>query len=451
MKKTLLHLILFFSLAANAQDFWTPVATFPQQAFAPKEISIVDANVVWAYGYNGWDPGSTTQQWFMTSDGGTTWTQGNFNLGNSALQVGSLHAISETVAYVSVNTGLPGSVGGIWMTADAGATWTRQPDAFSNTESFANFVHLWNATDGIAVGDPNNGYFEIYTTQDAGQNWTQIASANIPVALSGETGYTLCYETRNNSIWFGTNKGRIFKSNDRGEVWSAVQSPLPDFDGPTFRGRFAFKNQNEGLLIDRNWQQHKSTDAGNTWAIQNPANIAARNGNISYIPETPGAYFSWGEELTMGMRGASYTADGGLSWIDLNETDQQPLDVVTAKFKNPEIGFCLGYRILDSSPRDLIFFKLGEDTFRKFLGTHNQPLATKLSVAPNPATDFVEISGKNIQSVIISDISGKKILAQNFTISDSVSLDLSKLQNGIYFAAINTNTEMLSIIKILKK
>lgn len=451
MKKTLLHLILFLSLSVSAQDFWTPVASFPEQTFAPKQIAIVDANVVWVYGYNGWNPGTTAQQWFRTTDGGTTWTQGNFSLGNADLQVSALHAVSETVAYVSANATIPSVSGGIWMTSDAGATWARQPNSFNIGESFVNFVHLWNATDGIAVGDPNNGYFEIYKTQNAGQNWDRVASANIAAPLSGETGYTLHYETRNNSIWFGTNKGRIFKSNDRGQHWHAVQSPLSDFGSSESRGRFAFKNDNEGLLIDGDtYGQYKTSDAGNTWSVENPITFsAARNANILFIPETPNAYFSWGAEFLTDMRGASYTADGGISWIDLDEIDQ--LDVMTAKFKNFEVGFCLGYRIHDTSPRDLIFFKLGEDTFRRFLSSNDQPVMTKLSVVPNPATDLVEITGKNIQSVVISDISGKKVLTQNFAISDSVSLDLSKFQNGIYFAAINTNTETASIIKIVKK
>ncbi len=240
MKKKLLHLILLFSLAANAQDFWTPVSQFPEQTFAPKQISIADSNVVWVYGYNGRGPGATTQQWFRTTDGGTIWTQGNFDLGNNDLQINSLHAVSETVAYVCANTGIPGSPGGIWMTSDAGVTWTSQSTAFSNAESFVNFVHLWNATDGIAVGDPNNGYFEIYTTQNAGQNWVRVPSANIAAPLEEELGYTSIYEIRDNSIWFGTNGGRIFKSNDRGEILVCNPEPFSRFWQPRVRWAFRF-------------------------------------------------------------------------------------------------------------------------------------------------------------------------------------------------------------------
>lgn len=450
MKKPLLVLTLLFSLFVNAQDFWTEVSLFPEQAFAPKQISIVDANVVWVYGYNGSSPGTTAQQWLRTTDGGATWTQGNFNLGNVDLQVSALHALSETVAYVSANATVPSPSGGIWMTSDAGATWTRQPYSFNRGESFANFVHLWNATEGIAVGDPNNGYFEIYKLENTGQNWVRVPAANIATPLEGETGYTSLYEIRNNSIWFGTNKGRIFKSNDFGQTWPVVQSPLADFDSSTSKGRFAFKNQNEGLLIDGNWNQHKSTDAGNTWEIENPATSAARNGNIAFIPETANAYFSWGEERTHGMRGASYTTDGGLSWIDLNETDQQPLYVMNAKFKDSEVGFCFGYYINDSNPVGLFFYKLGEDTFRRFLSTNNQALTSNLSVVPNPATNLVEISGKNIQSVVISDISGKKVLTESYTVSDAVVLNLSQLQKGIYLAKVSDNSHTSKTIKIIK-
>jgi len=449
VKKNLLLLILFFSLTVSAQDFWTEVSRFPAQEFAPKQISIVNANVVWVYGYNSWTPGTTAQQWFRTTDGGVTWTQGNFNLGNTDLQVNSLHAVSETVAYVSSNATIPSSSGGIWITEDAGETWTRQSNSFNSSESFVNFVYLWNTTDGIAVGDVTNGYFEIYRTQNAGQNWLRVPSSNIAPALEGETGYTSIYEVRNNSIWFGTNKGRIFKSTDLGEVWPVVQSPLADFGSSESRGHFAFKNENEGLLIDNTFQQYKTSNTGNTWNINNPANTAARNTNIVFIPETPNAYFSWGPELTMDFRGASYTSDNGISWIDLNETDQQPLDIMTAKFKNSEIGFCFGYyHIL--GPEGLFFYKLGEDTFRRFLSTDNSLLANKFSAVPNPTENEVSISGKNIQSVAIFDISGKNVLNQNFNISDTVSLDLEKLENGIYLAEIKNHLGT-STIKIVKK
>jgi len=449
MKKILPSLILLCSLVGSAQDFWTEVSYFPEQVFAPKQISIVDANVVWIYGYNGWSPGTTAQQWLRTTDGGTTWTQGNFTLGNTDLQVSALHAVSETVAYASANTTIPSISGGIWMTSDAGATWTRQPNCFNGAESFANFVHLWNATDGIAIGDPNQGYLEIYRTQNAGENWVRVPSANIAVPLDGETGYTSLYEIRYNSIWFGTNKGRIFKSDDLGENWHVIQSPLPDFDSSTSKGRFAFKNQNEGLLIDGNWNQHKSTDAGNTWNIENTPTGNARNGNIAFIPETPNAYFSWGEELLMGILGASYTTDNGLSWIDLNETDLRPLNVTTAEFKSNTVGFCFGYYHF-TGPNGLFFFRLGEDTFRRFLSTNDQLLTTKLSVVPNPATDFVRIEGKNIKSVNVFDISGKKVLSENYSISDAVTLKLSQLQKGIYIAKVSDGSNTTETVKIIK-
>lgn len=452
MKKILLYLILLCSLFVNAQDFWTQVSYFPDQEFLPKQISIVDANIIWAHGTNASIPGNGTQQWFRTTDGGSTWTQGNINLGDDTLQVNSLHAVSDTVAYVSVNSMEPGPLGGIWVTLDAGATWTRQPNSFTSPDSFPNFVYLRNATDGIAVGNPSQGYFEIYKTSNAGQNWTRVPASNIASPLQDEKGYALRYDVKNNSVWFGTNKGRIFRSNDFGEVWYAAQSPLSDFDGEIYKGRFAFKNENEGLLIDDYWLQRKSSDSGSTWYFANAENGAARNGNITFVPETTNTYFSWGEEIMVGMRGASYTTDSGTSWIDLNETDQKPIDVPVAEFRNYEVGFCFGYyHLFDPHPEGLFFFKLGEDTLHRLLNIDNPILTNKFSAVPNPATDMVKIYGKNIKSVTVFDVSGKKVLTKNYSISNEVSLDISKLQNGIYLTEITSNSEMTSTIKIVKK
>lgn len=60
-------------------------------------------------------------------------------------------------------------------------------------------------------------------------------------------------------------------------------------------------------------------------------------------------------------------------------------------------------------------------------------------IIPNPANTSIFIqSPYNIQSVLIKDISGKNIMQQNISNTNSATLDISALANGLYFVQIQT-------------
>ena len=151
---------------------------------------------------------SNVQQFTKTTNGGTTWTPGNINVGNAGLGISMIHGISSTTAWLAAYPNAAGQLGGIWKTTNGGSTWTKQTTAtFNNASSFTNVVHFWDANEGFCMGDPINGEFEIYRTTNGGTNWTLVTGANIPNPLSGEYGYTRQMEVVGNSVWFSTNKG----------------------------------------------------------------------------------------------------------------------------------------------------------------------------------------------------------------------------------------------------
>ncbi|MFN8275368.1 MAG: glycosyl transferase, partial [Flavobacteriaceae bacterium] len=187
MKKLLLLSIFLIVVRAQAQSVWTEYATAqPAASTGVRSISIVDENVTWLNMGCGTPACSTIRRFAKTDNGGTVWTTGAIDLGPNSLnlEIANIHGVSSSVAYASVFPHVAGIQGGIWQTTDAGVTWTRQASAaFSDPDSFTNLVYFWNAQEGIAAGDPTNGYFEIYKTSDGGTNWTRIATtpALIPV------------------------------------------------------------------------------------------------------------------------------------------------------------------------------------------------------------------------------------------------------------------------------
>ncbi|HMI08676.1 MAG TPA: T9SS type A sorting domain-containing protein [Flavobacterium sp.] len=449
MKKSLLLFLFITSISLQAQNFWTEVAPFASNAeFPVSQIAIADANVVWVSGGH-FDPVNLqyTTAWSRSVDGGVTWTEGNIDLGNSILSVSSMFAVSETTVYVTAFVAAAGADGGVYVTHDSGATWTEQPTAaFDGITSFPNFIHFWDASHGITAGDPESGYFEIYTTSDAGAHWTRIPEANIPAPLQNEYGYSLYFETRGNAMWFGTNFGRIYKSNDMGVNWTVSQGPIADFASAFVSGSFSFKNQNDGLLISNDWQFYRTSDGGATWNPDMSTTGVIRNRDVVFVPETNNTYFSWGSDIDTETRGSSYSTDGGMTWQDLNTVDDAPVEPHAVEFKSGMVGFCVGNYLGESEQR---FFRL-TDPLNRLLKNDGFAAKAKFTAVPNPTTGLVKLSGAEINSVLVFDLSGKVVKTESFNSLNEVTLNLSTFQNGVYFAKIIADNGTSFTLKIVK-
>jgi PKD repeat protein len=292
-------------------------------------ISIVDANTVWATAYDGSGGGANVQEFTKTTDGGNTWTASNINVGNSGLGISMVHAIDANTAWLAAYPNAGGQTGGIWKTTNGGTTWVRQNTAtFNNAASFTNVVHFWDANTGFCQGDPINNEFELYTTTNGGATWTAVPGANIPAPLSGEYGYTRQIEVVGNTVWFTTNKGRVYHSTDKGLNWSVYQSPLTDFGGTGQSGNLSFKDGNTGLIIESGGTVYESTNGGSTWNTVTTTGSVFVNG-LCYIEGT-NTVFSTGANPA----GSSYSQDGGTSWNIID--NEQHLFV---EFSNPSVGW----------------------------------------------------------------------------------------------------------------
>jgi photosystem II stability/assembly factor-like uncharacterized protein len=440
MKKLLLSFLLIMSFGVNAQ-FWTEKATgFTSANITLNSISIVDPTVIWANAFDNTlplEPDYTIKKFTRSVDGGNTWTPGTIDLGinSTGLGISSIMAFSATTAWVSASPET-GDIGGIWKTTDGGLTWVKQETAlFNSVDSFANFVYFWDANNGIAQGDPESGKFEIYSTTDGGTTWSRVPSANIPdpiLDLTGEYGLTNIYSVSGNTIWFPTDRGRIFKSVDKGLNWTASQSPSSDFG----LDRFTFSDSNKGLLMIYDpVTLYNTIDGGENW------NPVAKTGplfntDIAYIPGTSIVVSA----ASANPKGSSFSLDDGLTWTAIDGISHG-----TLAFLNNTFGFSAGLNTSDTVGG--IFKYTGTQLF-----TPSFDLKKQISAYPNPANEILHINSETslIKEALIFDLLGREVYKSDFSASTKVDLDLKSFSSGVYLLKVTSDSGKTETMKIMK-
>jgi PKD repeat protein len=321
MKRTLLSLLAIMALTFTSfSQLWVTQNSGMADSRGITDMKAVDANIVWCAAYDGTAPTNPCVDLTKTSNGGTLWSPKTIT-GATGVSIANVTAIDENKAWaITYYPSGSGANDGVYYTADGGTTWTHQTTApFSNSASFPDCIWFWDANVGYCMGDPINGEFEIYTTTNGGTTWTVVPGANIPNPVSGEFGIVGYHSIVGNTVWFGTNKGRIYKSIDKGLNWTvAVCTPLNNKYIMPF-----FKDQNFGLIMDKDAATTGflavTTDGGTTFAARNNIGNTFTN-DMSYVPGTASTWVTTGADVTNGYAGVTYSLDDGLNWIDMTET-----------------------------------------------------------------------------------------------------------------------------------
>lgn len=433
-------------------------------------IQIPSANVAWAVGYDasGGFPGNPDVS--VTTDGGVTWNAKTITATGvtDAFIIGSLSALDGATAFASLYDNNQSAEQGIYKTTDGGTSWARCAGAAFGASSWPDLVHFFNATDGVAFGDPVDGYYEIYTTSDGGNVWTRRPNTgNVLNPLpSTEYGLTNSFGAFGNTICVGTNHGRIFRSIDKGLTWTVVTTPLTTSGAPaTDIHKIAFRDANNAISgsIYINgvgkpvFTFIKSADGGASWTSVTSSG-ALFGTDFCAVPGT-NIYVNTGAILSPSNQGSSMSTDDGATWKLIEDTTGFSTGTTSQRtairFYNSTMGYAGGFTGTTASVGGI--FKWSGPLNPVVLDIHHSS-STKNSISayPNPCKNNValSISGITGQSIVVKvhNILGEVVYQSSATYSNSVftcNVDVSNFAKGIYIVSVNDgrNSYVQKIVK----
>lgn len=432
MKKIYTTITGILLLTTNAYSQWvTQNIGYTDVPTAIYDLEVVDTNVVWSIPSRIDDLGSGLNEFAKTTNGGTSWYRAT--VGNDTISsISNICALDSSTAWVckySVDT----AYRGVFKTTDGGATWVHQGAGimFIGASSWPAFVYFKDANNGIAVGDPDSGYFEIWTTTDGGTNWTRVPSNNIP-SPAGDYSLTNSFCHVGDTIWFGSYKGKVYRSVDFGQNWTVS---IVTATANTQTSDVYFTNGNLGLartITTTSFLQKyfRTTDGGLTWnQIPLPSN--GIQSDLDGIPNSS-IFIATGP-------GCFYSVDGGSTWVTM--------------YTSPDLQGATGWANgmtgwVGSTADDSLTGGIKKYSSSSSLAVQTITINDKrLRVFPNPSSgDFtMQIDGAEMNGALITvtDIMGNVVFLN--TVSNSVTkinetLHLNNLSKGMYYLNITNGS-----------
>lgn len=407
---------------------------------------------------------ATTYEWVpaktlffaKTNDGGNTWSSGTIPMGVDPY-ASNVCPLSKDVAWAS---GVDEDYASyVLRTTDGGTTWKRfMEDKFVGSTSYVDFVHFWDAQNGIAVGDPapaagtsTTPFFEIYRTTDGGTTWLRVPSANIPPPMN-EFGSGGDYEVRGNHVWFNAIDGtdflgkRIYHSKDRGQTWRVLDPPGDRI------AAWSFVDSLHGIVINPRSGAGQpiaiqyTADGGTTWTQLPPFNPSELGGDWALIPQSYFLMSSRRVNNTTGPFATHLSKDLGKTWQQIATNDF----IAMTYFNSPTVGYAGGAQPTGRATR---MYKYNGSPLTGLLA--NRTLAAHVAVMPNPAADFatvtVEVEQPDTFLFLLNDAQGRLLQRQvvDKTTQANVRFDLKNVPAGVY--TITVSTEKGHLVKQIVK
>ena len=338
---TLLCLFLNFTEAQN----WVPVST----GAVPNEyifisLSVPDENTAWAAAveYVGNPvPSDHVIKILRTTDGGQTWVLKDLlDESLAGRMTWEIHALDSLNAWISSNRLEATDTRPIFKTTDGGDSWT-QVDL--ENMSGGVFIHFFDPLHGLVIRNQR-----VAVSSDGGETWTPVTAPEWPLAQD-EFGVMWGPTSINhnasfgNHFWFGSSKGRVLHSADRGMTWTAVQVGATNEN----INSLAFTDTLHGVAVITdnggspypNAKIFETFDGGETWTQAATPPFGSIS-SIAAVPGAPNAFVAG--NLLSGDFVIAHNQQGltDSAWV-YDETFI--FNSLGFEFASPTVGFAAGY------------------------------------------------------------------------------------------------------------
>lgn len=300
--------------AAGPHGVWQPQSS--DSLAELRGLAVLDGTHAWASGSN-----ATV---LRTRDG-VSWEKSTVDRGEG-LDFRDLEVLSPSAVMLLASG--PGEKSQIFRSGNGGSTWTI---AHVNPvkDGFYDAIGFWTENDGIVLGDPVGGKFQIRETSDGGRRWYPVKGLEMPDALEGEGAFAAsgtCLFVMKGGVdaWFvtgGAKVSRVFHTDTRGQRWTVSEAPIPA--GKASAGLFSvvFLDKARGFVSGGDYKEPafkglngaRTEDGGATWT---PAPIS-KTGFYSGLSAVPGTE---SRIVAVGLAGTAATDDAGKTWKTLDAT-----------------------------------------------------------------------------------------------------------------------------------
>ena len=345
--------------------------------------------------------GSMDSGIFASTDNGYTWTVRNNGL--ESLYITQLLTYNNKV-YACTNDGM------IHISTDNGFTWQKKGDV----DSGKRINSIVSLHDNMFVGVEGGG---IWGSYDEGLNWIKIQDSSYKslthIITDGE-----------NLYGFGKDNGfYIYKSEDYGLNWTKISSDLTKISTTSFY-------IHEGVMYMGGFESgfYVSYDEGESWKLRDKGIEGYYIGLIKSI----GGYL---------FANSSVSNDNGNTWFSRSEGLRSGVQCLVEVGDYVFAGTYYGvYRTLF---KDLEITSVNENSVNDII-----------SVFPNPATEFIEISSHTINRRVdeIAEIKIFNTLGESIIELPDVQhlgdvghlqrINISHLPRGVYYVRMGNRTEM---------
>ncbi|MBU6343061.1 MAG: T9SS type A sorting domain-containing protein, partial [Bacteroidetes bacterium] len=367
-----------------------------------------------------------------TNNNGQQWDLLKTRFGDKA-NITSISSPSQNTLFISgfINN----NNAKVIKTIDHGQTWTDVTPPVSPNSSFIDLVQFYDNDNGVVIGDPLADEFQVYQTMDGGNSWSVLADFLVPDAQIGE--FTTGEGVFENHIWFSTNFGRVYHSNNRGQSWEVFQSVL------SYLEDMSFSDTLNGIALYGFTSLDFSTspiiitaDGGHTWKQLDITPLGPKTGifGACYIPNSSYIMLTTAKNsLLTGVFETWISPDRGETWQQISSGE----NIYTIHFLDAETGWGGEGQQFDHPTR---MFKY---TGSPLVGLFNdKKLSVNWSVFPNPSAGHVQVCIQEENPgpflVLVNDLQGKLLLRKEWDGNGLLDLDLGSAAPGAYVVTLSS-------------